>query len=370
MKSKLLLILYFIPLLLVAQNEIEYLKKNKVVLTEDKISEIIEYDNYDFYVAGETHYHPDNIYLKYNLFKELYYDADVRYFIIEHGYAEGYLATKYLESGDKLFLNMIASQNRKLYPKLREFYQLLPDSSKFSIIGIDSEDNGYTTGVAFSELFKDYDLINKGIPEVDTFMEQDIFKEIPTDHKNTSLIVNPICKRYKQDPKYFEDKLGEEGSYHFKKMVEAFDKWLEFQFYRFKVKADTAIHSPREQFMAKNIISISSIDKKAKMFGMLGNFHETINGTNLEYLKGFKTCVARVNLMDSSPFKGKVCSFNTIYINKVLPMEGQKDIGIKKKTIRRMVVKRTVSIFNLQSSSSPFTDVAENNYQYLIISRL
>lgn len=105
------------------------------------------YSNKLFFV-GEIHEVSTSPKIDVAMFKQLHKKAGVRTYVAEMDIAQGFFLNEYVKGSDELELKTIlkewvvgigqsSAEVREKYTELREFYQSLPESQKFEIVGIE-----------------------------------------------------------------------------------------------------------------------------------------------------------------------------------------------------------------------------------------
>ncbi len=140
---------------------------------------------------GESHGVLSNPMLHYNTFLTLYYNANVRYYIMEGHYGYAYFINQYIQSGDSTLLNVLDSHLdshlddkdynilkaafNEYHKKLYEFNKGLPKNQKITVTGIDTEPFFYTNEMICNILK------NKPRPPESLSVSLDILKRFKVD---------------------------------------------------------------------------------------------------------------------------------------------------------------------------------------------
>lgn len=241
---KKLFFIIFIHTTCIAQNPDfkQYLSKNNEVLNLEAESKINMF-NTEFYknsvfLFGENHGASEPHKVDLMLFKQLYREANVRYYIAEIDAAKAWMLNKYLEDGNENWLKKIFKSwvnesaqwanksNHAKYQRLREFYLSLPAKKRFKIIGIDT--------------VQDYDLLKESFRSlIPTKVKDEALKDLITmidtvSQKGRKALgakareISTNQKSYSADLQYFIKSLGclGAGMYRDSIMYRNFDNYV------------------------------------------------------------------------------------------------------------------------------------------------
>lgn len=131
---------------------------NRFMYGIDEICLRKELAGHSFFVIGETHYFKLNNEIYLELFPYFYKYFNVRIFVLERPYSNGFLLNFYLRTGCPKTLEILApydEHERNFIIGLKTIYDLLPPNDKFQIVGISEEENRTTMLKAFSLLMPD-----------------------------------------------------------------------------------------------------------------------------------------------------------------------------------------------------------------------
>ena len=131
-----------------------YLRANmqEITLSSDEAIPVFDHSFYNntLFLFGENHGSANPQLFDILLFKQLYKNAGVRNYIAEMDATKAWLLNKYLRDGNEEYLKKVFSSwiadtaqwantsNYKKFQALHLFYQSLPASQKFTILGIDA----------------------------------------------------------------------------------------------------------------------------------------------------------------------------------------------------------------------------------------
>lgn len=131
----------------------QYLSKNKESISINKPD--LQFDSLDdnfynnnLFFVGEIHEVSTSPRIDVAMFKQLHQKGGVRTYVAEMGIAQGYFLNEYIKGSDEIDLKNIlkewvvgiglnSAEVRDKYTELRTFYQNLPESEKFEIVGIE-----------------------------------------------------------------------------------------------------------------------------------------------------------------------------------------------------------------------------------------
>ncbi|MET0462130.1 MAG: hypothetical protein ABW007_03215 [Chitinophagaceae bacterium] len=165
---------------------------NAAVLdTTDISNKLFDTDFYkqQYFLFGENHGCAAPLAVDLALFKNLYQKAGVRFYIAEIDATKAWLLNRYLQTGDTSLLSKVmrswkadtaqwaSQENYRKFQGLQKFYQQLPTSQKFQVIGVD--------------VFQDYSLVHEHASYLtDHYKEPTFRKAIDSLLKITQQVTN------------------------------------------------------------------------------------------------------------------------------------------------------------------------------------
>lgn len=178
------------PLVVSHSQADQYLGQNSQTLDVDDNGDYSSFallagvlDNHDVFFTGESHGLAYNHDLEVKMLKYLYYNARVRVFLIESGYASAALYNSYVQGGPEEILTEVFAElegtfswTREQYDrwtKIRRWNLSLPESERIAVVGIDI-DHQVRTAIAFLGTL----LPSNGLPlelrELNDFLRTDL----------------------------------------------------------------------------------------------------------------------------------------------------------------------------------------------------
>ena len=260
-----------------------------------------ELENYELYLTGESHGTQGN-YLLWEYFTRFFVEkADVKYILLESGYAVGELLNNYLETGDEDYLYNIMkafkgspSYNRELqryYKNIYEYNESLAEAQKIQFIGIDVE-HQYSLAIQYLQELVGMDVVPGEL--------QDVINEIKhwpwyaRPGKDTLQEWSASCKTYER---LYKDLLG--------------DDYFGFEFVINNLMASTDNQPEREAAIISNFKKVYEHLPKGKYFGQWGSYHTSLE----QHRKDMSEPFAAVINKNYEPIKDKVLTIWYRYEN-------------------------------------------------------
>ena len=310
MKIILTLISFVISFSLAAQNTIgdtiqNYLKQNMEVVSDNEAAEIKMFDA-DFYknslfLFGENHGSANPQLVDIKLFKQLYKNAGVRYYVAEVDDTKAWMLNNYMKDGNESWLKKVFSSwisdtaqwaNKSNYAKFQQlqlFYKSLPKKAKFTILGIDV--------VQDYSLLKEhikYFTANKKEPIVQIYMDslQSILDTTTFDNS----------KNFIKFTRRLLIKMDEDNS-GYKKL--------------FAEKTDAFKH-----FIKSVAILKSGMNRDSVMYTNMNNLIKTYNLTNTKMygFLGFYHCL-QISYENAMPFAALLSKYNSSFTGKIASVQ-------------------------------------------------
>jgi hypothetical protein len=343
-------------------------------------------DNYRFFIMGEYHFREENTELFMGVFKDLYENANVRIIFMESGYTNSLIINHYLQTDNSESFEMLGSNNqfdKKLYVKLKEFYDTLPDDEKFRFIGVDLEI--YEADINFSYvvnlMINDSTMPDKLNEIIEDF--SDFAKGKDLDKTQESF--DNIYFDWKNNKNYYKDLMG--GNYEeYEKLLKKMKKSYRFDYYNYNYGRDSIKQTRRERYIYNNIVNEVKANPKCNYFGQFGLAHIGLNRFLIVNEKnGFQSFTAKLNNSPESPLNHKICSIAILYFDKYEDetsklvhyySELAYSISRKKylsnkiyKTLKNNTEYNNTYWVNLTKQCCPQCKKANKNFQYIIFKR-
>ncbi len=378
----LLIVILFLSLILdnsVCQNSLDCSVFSSETFTKDDLQFKI-CDEPNFYAFGSWHGHNSAYKSFVSCFKQLYFNANVRVIFIEYSYSEGLLIDNYIKTGEKdEYLNTFVykSDYEYLFNPLKLFYSSLPDSEKFTIVGVDrSFHRGFPDVVfALKMLIPENKEPNEQIKSVITEIVS--YNDILSDFSGyeSSKILNNFFLCYVENKNSFKDYFCENFAV-LEKVLAQYNLSKSIPDVNYE-NCDSLSYCKREQFIYKNLKDEIFQRKGIDFIGMFGLAHVFLDKKkrfdtfqmkqegNYEYY----SFIARLNKECDSPVKGSVCAVQ-IHESNILFRKSLKTIVGK--SVFRQMMRQTKSnntyLFDF-SEDSANAEIAKKKFQYLILVR-
>jgi hypothetical protein len=288
--------------------------------------------NYKVFFTGENHsFLRQNTKVELKMLRYLHQKAGVRIYLLEFGTSVGWLANKFIQTGDTSYLSDLKDKSYRdytdLFLGLREFNKTLPDSEKIQVFGIDLEWSQPVACKALARFLPDTlappDSIRLSVESLRGLSR--FLKADPETQKNTypsyyfsgnyniRNSLREIISNFRSHTADYSRYLAEDYAIFHKiiRGLENFRTWDEYE-------GSRMIQGMyyREQYMYEEFLGILKTYPDAKFFGQFGRCHvarqkqeEWCNGYDLSPLAG------RINNSDNTLVRGKVCTIAIYYPN-------------------------------------------------------
>jgi len=353
----------------------QYIKSNSATMEN---SEALLDFNYRLFVFGEAHWWPVNYEIILFHLKLLHEKANVRTVFIESpGFVGVYY--NYLLENPQVDLDSFARQtsdyymlrkdSRDVFQQFRDFYQTLPHDQKFKFVGVD-----FMYKFQIPDLFQALEMLlpSNHPPKV---IENDvaIIREInrdPTRVGNYWKLLDSIVQNFNQHINEYSIYLGnkfEDFENLLSNGIESPKLW-NIKYHRY-CDYDKNIIDIREEFLYSNISKYIKKKKDEGFIASLGNFHSYLKPKEhwcgfLSKKKTIESATTKLNSKESSLVKNQVCVFRIYYFkNYIAYLRSER---LLHKSIRNALSKGYIYTIKLNEKNSPFSDIAEKQYQYVI----
>lgn len=279
-----------------------YLKDTQIkqyMLSNNKF-DLIDVDNYEVFLSGETHTMAKSDEFKKTFFSYLNKNAGVKNIIEEVGFCSGLLLNKYIQTGNEKDLEFYMEQLKgtmaynkekyEFYKWLYEYNLQLDEEDKITIYGIDIEHQQLTAIRGISTLID----TNKEVPES---LEQ----AINYVEKNNQNAIIYLKKAYEENKEECEEYFGENFI--------VFENCIK-NLYQKENESDT-----RDKVMMDNFSFIYSLNKDEKFFGQLGSEHIYQDYMDSDYTSREEVRFGILLNNNNSLVKDKVYSLLCVYKN-------------------------------------------------------
>jgi hypothetical protein len=275
--------------------------------------------DYDIFLAGEDHIFTANSKVELALLKYLVEKGDIKYFIPEVSYSQGYLLDKYLATGDTTAFKYLPDEPLQIdrWMKINDYYKSLPENKRFKIIGLDIENN---TGDGADCM---YYIISK-CKNIDTIP---LLKEFVKNHgsgkydeyyngttrRGLDSELYKFCISLRNEIKDKKDKLEEvlgNNLFDISIINEGIITSFEAYNQRDKTGNESVFWPTRENQIEKNFLMVYNHYAKGKYFGEWGGNHTSLDKYPFE--GSFNNFANYINTSDTD-LKNKVLSFTYFY---------------------------------------------------------
>lgn len=268
---------------------------------ENNSFDLIDVNNYDVFLSGETHTLEKSRKFEQDIFTYLNKKAGVNNIIEETGFCSALLLNEYIETGNKTYLRIYMDQLKGTMAYTRgtyEFYKWLykynlelDKNSKIKIYGMDIEQDSLTAIKGIKTLIDKNKSVPKSLEKAMDLIEEDNIKAI----KYLKLAYD----EYKEECKeYFGD---------------------EFIYFENGIKnlyPDESGSDMRDKIMMNNFKFVYSLNKGEKFFGQFGSEHIYQNHMNSDFVSEEEVRFGTLINSNTSPVKNKVYSLLCVYENK------------------------------------------------------
>jgi len=391
-KLKIIFFLLFIVFVLKSQDISyrHYISENLLEFDEsDTIAYKDAYNKYRLFALGEHHYRKENSEFFITVFKNLYYNANVRVIFLESSFAHGLIFEHYLKTGDDSSLYKITNIGQfslELYKKLKDFYDELPGDGKFHILGIDVDNYDVATNFAYAVglLFQEDEMPKK----LKVLLDEFSIIAPPADKRNNK-IFEEIYSDFTEKPEYYKSILNENYNVY-RNLLNRVKGSITLRYYDYNNGQDSIPQTIRENYIYNNVVNAIKNYPDYNYFAQFGLAH--IGLTRFLIIpeeNPVESFMAKLNNWESSPIKGQVCTTAILYYTikigdlnlynyKLLYYFTQLRYANSRKAylpgkvyriIKRTAEKDKMYVLKMDNDGSPLWDIAEKNFQYLILSR-
>ncbi len=357
----------------VGRQEIQFLRQNMMVLEleDDELDFHLtteELEQHHIFLIGEGHGVAINGAIDLAFLKSFHEKAQVRYYLVEGGYALGRYLNKFVQEGDREILDMVFTHLQgtswwtvdqyEKWLSIREFNRNLPQEDRIEIIGIDME-------VPFTlPLMYLHELLPKEDPPMQISASIRRLKNLYTEFKDlqgddiysrevrvlVSLLFTTIKEEMKVHPHLYNRFLGEnseEFALIVDNIVNAFSIWS---------KAGVQQNILRERISYENFLRISSQLHRGKVLAQWGSSHV------LQRQWRQVNWLASLLAGPDSPWEDRVLTFLLIYENcERLEFPSYQTLSYSTEWIENReafysLTPHEVTLFRLTSEESPFQE--------------
>lgn len=332
------LVKVFIILLLISIMTMLFLylkdyRVKKYMLNNNKF-DVIDIDNYEVFLTGETHTMAKSDEFKKKFFYYLNKNAGVKNIIEEVGFCSGLLLNKYIQTGNEKYLDFYMEQLKdtmaynkekyEFYKWLYEYNLQLTEEDKIIIYGIDIEHQPLTAIMGISTLID----INKEVPQS---LEEAIEYVKKNDHNAILYLKLAYDKNKEECEEYFGD------------------NFIIFENCIKNLYPEETGSDMRDKVMMDNFSFIYSLNRDKKFFGQLGSEHIYQDYINSDYTSIDEVRFGILLNSNNSPVKNKVYSLLCVYqnINDNSPSKNSFDYSLIKNYKEDIFV-------DLSQENSPF----------------
>ena len=256
-------------------------------------------DQYELYLTGEAHGVQMSQRLMEYFTKFFVEKADVKYILLESGYATGELLNTYLETGDEAYLYSIIKEFKgsmaytvdwlTYYKNIYNYNKTLPEDKKIQFVAIDVEHQRSLAVRYLQEV-----LPSKASPT----QIEDVILGI----KNWETSVD------------VDDTSIAEWNESFSRYEEIYKTYLGEKYFNFKFTLNNLTVNPKDSFaretaIINNFTTLYEVLPRGKYFGQWGSFHTALKQSEMTMAEPFATVVNR----DYESLKNKVLSILYLY---------------------------------------------------------
>ena len=331
--AKLFIILLLISIMTMLFLYLKDYRVKKYMLNNNKF-DVIDIDNYEVFLTGETHTMAKSDEFKKKFFYYLNKNAGVKNIIEEVGFCSGLLLNKYIQTGNEKYLDFYMEQLKdtmaynkekyEFYKWLYEYNLQLTEEDKIIIYGIDIEHQPLTAIMGISTLID----INKEVPQS---LEEAIEYVKKNDHNAILYLKLAYDKNKEECEEYFGD------------------NFIIFENCIKNLYPEETGSDMRDKVMMDNFSFIYSLNRDKKFFGQLGSEHIYQDYINSDYTSIDEVRFGILLNSNNSPVKNKVYSLLCVYqnINDNSPSKNSFDYSLIKNYKEDIFV-------DLSQENSPF----------------
>lgn len=360
-----------IPLSILGQNNVigkeAFLTGNRFTLTKNDSQAPVfsqAVNKYQVFLASEIHHKKGNYELRLNLIRELHRIGKLDLFLLEGGYSYGLLVNTYLTTGNSELLDLISynEEQESFYRELYKFNNSIDKEQRIKAVGIDVEGNAYITIKWLEQIIpenKPPEELADAVRKLKQISDQGFYEKNEVE-KCLSYLFECFSAYPDQARFYLRDQYDD-----FNKVMHGFQIAQEMGKQN-KQEADEV----REQFLYEMVLKLLQEHPTKSLFGHFGEVH--VPGSyqkEWSIRSDWNSFAARLNSIQNSPVKGKVCSILTYYPKWKLDLYFY--VGLTKeesKLLKKYSKGEKLTLFSLEGKYSPFYHLLDK-YQYIIVNR-
>lgn len=273
----------------------------KTYIKENNSFDLINVNNYDVFLSGETHTMAKSDKFKQEIFTYLNKKAGVKNIIEEAGVCSVFLLNEYIQSGNEEYLRSFMSQTKGTMAYTREKYEFykwlykynsqLDKELKISVYGVDVEHDSLAAINGIEVLIDKNKIVPKSLVEAITLVKN---KDIRA--------IKYLKLAYEENKKDCEEYFG--------------DKFIYFENGVENLYPSGGGRDMRDKIMMRNFSALYSLKKGEKFFGQFGSEHIYQDYMNSDYVTEEEVRFATLLNGKSSPVKNRVYSLLCVYENK------------------------------------------------------
>lgn len=319
--------------------------------------------------VGELYGKEANVKITIELIRYFHDKENIRYIYISEGYSKSLLYNLYLKNGSKKLYDFLLYYNGKVtmekLDSIREFNILLPENKRVKFIGVDFEPIQTYPQIFF---YLKYITPQKGkTPQEIEKIINSIRDYNDVDKKPMYEIIDNFMddfnKNYTSYKTVYKDNI-EDISHLVKNLLIS----KSIRNYPLRDENDLEFNRKREAILYENMKTFldSSINKTALFFTYPKR--NSISGFLYpDKLQKTPSAISMLNNEQQSPVKGKVYLLNILYYKRCMFFNSSKKYISKKiyKIIRPD--SNQICLLYLDKENSPFKEIANNKFQYIIL---
>jgi len=350
----------------ITENKKEYKINDTAAILNVFSKEVL--DSTKLFIVGENHdvYYNDSI--KFSLFKNLYYHANVRIIFEEQPLSFIYFIQNYIETGNdseikEICLKQKSSNLSEIYIPYREFYCSLPDSGKFKLIGIDFDFGDWFTIYFLYDIFKNIDIPNELSDVVNTINGFYNSEELPSPKQLINFIELTRESLVKYD--FLYRKLLNEKYSLFIGAVDGIDVFIKSP--KKDLNEYRKPYLAREQLMFRNIDAFIKKHPNGKFFAQFGSVHISKMKGNWLKMKNLESLTFMLNTRNTI-VSNKITAMDIHYIVSKIDYNGYNYGSLLTKAQRNALNRQYGHVYMLKidTPESPFKEYS-GYIDYLII---
>lgn len=273
----------------------------KKYIKENNSFDLINVNNYDVFLSGETHTMAKSDKFKEEIFTYLNKKAGVKNIIEEAGVCSVFVLNEYIQSGNEEYLRSFMNQIKGTMAYTREKYEFykwlykynsqLDEELKINVYGFDVEHDSLAAINGIEVLIDKNKPVPKSLVEAITLVKN---KDIRA--------IKYLKLAYEENKKDCEKYFG--------------DKFIYFENGIENLYPSGGGRDMRDKIMMRNFSALYSLKKGEKFFGQFGSEHIYQDYMNSDYVTEEEVRFATLLNGKSSPVKDRVYSLLCVYENK------------------------------------------------------